>query len=116
MVDDIAAGLAALKVTDNIGAAIDEAIARLHETYKGEKIPLRALEAELAALRTAGGVSMKQFTKHVKARGICLGNCAVLGSMHALRVFLRTHQNMIVRRKKAKQYKHVKQCLIILYN
>lgn len=115
MVFDITARLAGLAITDDIAEAIDEAIAELRKRYAGKKVPLQALEDKLAALHLTHGLSMRQFTQHIRARGICLGNCKVYGSTSALALFLRTHKNMIVPREKAKAYKHVKQCLIMLY-
>ncbi len=115
MVDDITAALASLSVKDNTSQAIDAAIAGLRQKYKGKKVPLEALEAQLAALRTSHAVSMTSFSKHIRARGICLGNCKVYGSPAALAEYLYAHRKMIVPREVAKEYKHVRRCLIILY-
>ncbi len=54
----------------------------------------------------------KHYKKHIKEKGICLSDCQPYGT--GLKQVLRTDANKRVRKKDAKDFPHVKKCLVFL--
>ena len=78
-------------------------------------MPLSVIEDMLEALHEELGTSMTKFKKWIKEKGICLRNCKEYGSEAALRLVLQHNKKLIVPRQQAKEYKHVKMCLVFVY-
>eukprot|EP00386_Alphamonas_edax_P005690 GDKI01018498.1.p1 GENE.GDKI01018498.1~~GDKI01018498.1.p1 ORF type:complete len:101 (+),score=42.21 GDKI01018498.1:1-303(+) len=95
---------------------IDLALANLEEKYRHHPggVPLDELEERLVEAKEEMGISMKKFSDVVKNKGVCLKNCRKYGSISDLRIELRMEKKLIVSKYAAKEFKHVKQCLIFL--
>jgi hypothetical protein len=83
-------------------------------------VPLHRIEEMLADLHAHQGVSTGKFKAYIKNRGICLGNCKEYGSQAALRAVLAActgskRCTLLVRKGDAKEYKHVKMCLVNVF-
>ena len=75
---------------------------------------LAELEQQLQSWLESEGTSMTSFKKLLRKHAICLGNFTAYHSQKALKQALRTDPDLIVSKKKAKKYKLVKQCLVVL--
>jgi DNA-directed RNA polymerase delta subunit len=106
---------AATKDTDD-----SESVLRLFEDLTissvadGRIVSLSELDRQLRDWYEQEGISMKKFKDLLQTHAICLGDCQAYHSQEALKQALRADPSKIISRQKAKQYKFVKKCLIIL--
>ena len=80
----------------------------------GGATSLPELDRHLQQWHEREGISMTKFKEVIRQEAICLGNMKAYQNQNALKEALRADQSKIVSRKKAKQYKYVRQCLTIL--
>ena len=77
-------------------------------------VSLERLNRQLETLHESMGISLTKMRKIIKNKGICLKNCVEYGSRQALQRKLRSNPRLTLSRNKAKRYKYVKSCLIVV--
>ena len=78
------------------------------------RVPLDIMNDELQEMHEKSGIPWRKFRRVINDRGICLVNCFEYGNPAALAEVLHKNPMLIINRREAKIYHHVKACLIAL--